>query len=235
MTISTTVILGVSARLSLCYENIEIIKKLFNQKSVFIYGIKHTPIDYNEQSDCFDSGILDVLSGLNSNEEFYKKSLEIAELRNDRYVTCLRRKIQYSNHNDYKKFIHDDDECFEYTDEESYSKDEEYDTDNLVSDDDDITINIQNSTNNDSLEVSKLTRYKDFDLNKLSFDIFYQFSEIDANFDNNDCSHKTSYETVTNNYKGYLDNLHKGINFFKEMGINEEKLAICNYNTCELY
>lgn len=235
MTISTTVILGVSARLSLCYENIEIIKKLFHEKSVFIYGIKHTPIDYNEQSDCFDSGILDVLSGLKSNEEFYKKTLEIAELRNDRYVTCLRRKIQYSNHNDYKKFIHDDDECFEYTDEESYSKDEEYDTDNLLSEDDDITINIQNSSSNHSLEVSKLTKYKDFDLNKLSFDIFYQFSEIDANFDNNDYSHKTSYETVTNNYKGYLDNLHKGINFFKEMGINEEKLAICNYNTCELY
>ena len=247
MTISTRVILGVSARLSLCYENIEIIKKLFHEKSVFIYGIKHRPIDYNEQSDCFDSGILDVLSGLKSNEEFNKKSLVIAELRNDRYVTCLRRKIQYSNHNDYKKFIHDDDECYEYTDEESYGKydecyeytdekscgkDQEYDTDNLLSDDDNIIINIQNSNINHSLEVSK---YKNFDLNKLSFDIFYQFSEIDANYEDNDHSHKKSYETVTDNYKGYLNNLHKGINFFKDMGINEEKLAICNYNTCELY
>ena len=84
MPVSTTVNLGVSARLSLHYKNIDIIKKLFSiNKPVFILKIKHTPSDYNEQSDCFDKGILDVLSGLNNEEEFNKKSLEIAELRND--------------------------------------------------------------------------------------------------------------------------------------------------------
>ena len=78
MPVSTTVNLGVSARLSLHYKNIDIIKKLFSiNKPVFIHKIKHTPIDYNEQSDCFDKGILDVLSGLNNEEEFNKKSLEI--------------------------------------------------------------------------------------------------------------------------------------------------------------
>ena len=251
MTISTTILLGVSARLSLSYENIEIIKKLFNKKSIFIHGIKHTSIDYNEHSDCFDSGILDVLSGLNSNEEFNKKALEIAEFRNDRYVTCLRRKIQYSNQDDYKNFTHDDDDCFEYSDEESYSNDLEFqnnkdnviDIDDLFSEDDDDSSDheTKNNQNYNFVKTDKLinestnqSKYKDFDCNKLIFDIFYQFSDIYANFDNNDTSYKTSYETISTSTKRYLDNLHEAIHFFKEMCIDEEKLVICNYNTCEL-
>lgn len=249
MSISTTVIVGVSARLSLCYENIEFIKKLFNKKSVFIYGIKHTPIDYNEQSDCFDSGILDVLNGLNSYEEFNKKAIEIAELRNDRYVTCLRRKIQYSNHNDYKNFTHDDDDYFDYSDEEryeeiQYNKEYEINIDNLFSEDDEDNSDHENKNNQNCNfvktdktlnEPTNQSKYKDFDCNKLIFDIFYPFSNIDANFDNNDTSCKTSYETVSYGIKSYLDNLHQATIFFKEMGIDEEKLVICNYNTCNLY
>jgi hypothetical protein len=251
MTISTTVLLGVSARLSLCYENIDIIKKLFNKKSIFIHGIKHSPIDYNEQTDCFDSGILDVLCGLNSNEEFNKKALEIAELRNDRYVTCLRRKIEYSNQDDYKNFIHDDDDCIQYSDEESYSNDLEFQNnkdnviniDDLFSEDDEDNSDHETKNNhncnfdktdkiiNESIKQSK---YKDFNCNKLIFDIFYPFSNFDANYDNNDTSYKTSYDTVSTSTKNYLNNLHEAIHFFKENGITEEKLVICNYNTCEL-
>lgn len=242
MPISTTVILGVSARLSLCYENIKTIKKLFNIKSVFIHGITNKVIDYNEQNDCFDSGILDVLSGLNSNEEFNKKTLEIAELRNDRYVICLRRKIQYSEHNEYKKFIHDDDECFEYTDEESYSVDKEY-IDNMSSEDDDNSNLIETKyivesnviKNTESNKVINQSKYKDFDCNKLIFDIFYPFSNIDANFDNDDTSFKSSYETVSSSTKSYTESLHEAVVFFKEMGVDDEKLVICNYNTCNLY
>lgn len=245
MTISTTVLLGVSARLSLCYENIDIIKKLFNKKSIFIHGIKHSPIDYNEQTDCFDSGILDVLCGLNSNEEFNKKALEIAELRNDRYVTCLRRKIEYSNQDDYKNFTHDDDDCFDYSNDESYSddlkfqnnKDNVINIDDFFSEDDEDSDDISNDNCNETLntESIKQNKYKDFDCNKLIFDIFYQFSDIYANFDNDDTSYKTSYETVSTSTKRYLDNFNDAIHFFKEMGIDERDLVISNHNTCELH
>lgn len=248
MPVSTTVNLGVSARLSLHYKNIDIIKKLFSiNKPVFILKIKHTPIDYNEQSDCFDKGILDVLSGLNNEEEFNKKSLEIAELRNDKYVTCLRRKIQYSDHHDYKNFTHDDDDCFEYSDEETYNleiknndKAYEINIDDLFSEDDEDSSDIETKNNDNCnepiiIQSTKQNKYKDFDCNKLIFDIFYQFSDIYANFDNDDISYKTSYETVSTSAKRYLDNLHEAIHFFKEMGIDERDLAICNYNKCHLY
>ena len=241
MPVSTTVNLGVSARLSLHYKNIDIIKKLFSiNKPVFIHAIKHTPIDYNEQSDCFDKGILDVLSGLNTEEEFNVKSLEIAELRNDKYATCLRRKIQYSDHHDYKNFTHDDDDCFEYSDEETYNvdiknihKDYEINIDDLFSEDDEESSD-ENCNEPIIIQSTKQNKYKDFDCNKLIFDIFYQFSDIYANFDNDDTSYKTSYETVSTSAKRYLDNLHEAIHFFKEMGIDERDLVICNYNTCEL-
>jgi hypothetical protein len=242
MPVSTTINLGVSARLSLHYKNVDIIKKLFSiNKPVFIHEIKHTPIDYNEQSDCFDKGILDVLSGLNTEEEFNVKSLEIAELRNDRYVTCLRRKIQYSDHHDYKNFTHDDDECFEYSDEETYNvdikknnhKDYEINIDDLFSEDDEDSSD-DNCNEPIIIQSTKQNKYKDFDCNKLIFDIFYQFSDIYANFDNDDTSYKTSFETVSTSAKRYLDNLHEAIHFFKEMGIDERDLVICNYNTCEL-
>jgi hypothetical protein len=267
MPISTTIQLGVSARLALDYKNIHLIKKLFNiGKPVFIYRICSKPIDYYEKPECFDKGILDALSEINSHDEFNIKCLEIAELRNDRYVTCLRRKIQYSDEHTYKNFIHDDDD-YEYTDEytnkQSYSTDAEiennnelcdFDSDITFSEDecDEISINKKDSSviqsyeqtkNIQGLEVisidssceqSKQSKYKNFALDNLVFDIFYQFSDMYGNFDNDDNSYKTSYEIVTYNTKNYLDNLLGAMDFFKEMGIDEEKLVISNYNTCQL-
>jgi hypothetical protein len=266
MPISTTTNLGVSARLSLDYKSVQLIKKLFNiGKPVFINGLSSTPIDYYEKTECFDIGILDVLSELNSEEEFNVKSMEIAELRNDRYVTCLRRKIQYSDEDTYKNFIHDDDnDDYEYTDEQSYSSDREiqdknepydFDSDITFSDDDvdddidEISINKKCSNivqsnhetkNTEGLDLNikdsscKKSKYKDFALNSLVFDIFYQFSEMCAYFDNDDNSNKSSYETVSYSIKTYLDNLHNAIQFFKDYGIDEEKLVICNNHSCQL-
>ena len=264
MTISTTIQLGVSARLALDYKNIHVIKKLFNiGKPIFIYRICSKPIDYYEKPECFDKGILDALSEINSEEEFNIKSLEIAELRNDRNVTCLRRKIQYSDEHTYKNFIHDDDN-YEYTDE--YTNEQSYSTDGEIQDnnepcdvdsditfsedeDDEISINKKNSnviqSNNETKNIqgvevisidssSKQSKYKDFALDNLVFDVFYQFSDMYGNFDNDDSSYKTSYEIVSYSTKNYLDNLHGAIHFFKEMGIDEEKLVISNYNTCQL-
>jgi hypothetical protein len=57
MSISVIIRLGVSAGLPLEYNTIHIIQKLFEKHSVFIYGIRDKPIDYDEQDDCFDKGI----------------------------------------------------------------------------------------------------------------------------------------------------------------------------------
>jgi hypothetical protein len=262
MPISTTTNLGVSARLSLDYKSVHIIKKLFNiGKPVFINGLSSTPIDYYEKTECFDIGILDVLSELNSQEEFNVKLMEIAELRNDRYVTCLRRKIQYSDEDTYKNFIHDDDnDDYEYTGEQSYSSDREiqcnnercdFDSDTTFSDDDidEISINKKCSNvvqsnhetkNKEDLDLNikdsscKKNKYRDFALNRLVFDIFYQFSEMYSYFDNDDNSNKSSYKTVSYSIKTYIDNLQNAIQFFKDYGIDEEKLVICNNNSCQL-
>jgi len=114
MSISVIIRLGVSAGLPLEYNTIHFIQKLFEKHSVFIYGIRDKPIDYDEQDDCFDKGILDVLMRTNSEDEFKAKLAEIAELRMNEQITVLRRKKEYVATPDdyavYQRFIMDDDD-----------------------------------------------------------------------------------------------------------------------------
>ncbi len=91
MPLSVLVRLGVSATIGLEYETIDTIQSLFKKRmSVFIYGIGNSPIDYEEHDECFDADILDLLTGLNSKEEFNAKLATIAEFRTD--GMCVRRK-----------------------------------------------------------------------------------------------------------------------------------------------
>jgi hypothetical protein len=113
MSVSVFVRLGVSAGLHLESNTIDTIQKLFETYSVFIYGIRNTPIDYDEHDECFDRGILDVLKGVTSEDEFKDKLRSIAELRMDDNVTCLRRKREYVTPDqdvNYKRYINDDDD-----------------------------------------------------------------------------------------------------------------------------
>lgn len=114
MSISVFIRLGVSAGVPLEFNTIATIQKLFEKHSVFIYGIRDKPVDYDEQSDCFDKGILDVLMRSNSEDEFKVKLATIAELRKDENITCLRRKKEYVAHDEYAAykncFIMDDDD-----------------------------------------------------------------------------------------------------------------------------
>jgi len=114
MSISVFIQLGVGAGVSLEFNTIATIQKLFDKYSVFIYGIRDTPINYDQQNDCFDKGILDMLMRTNSEDEFKAKLAEIAELRKDENITCLRRRKEYVAHDEYaaykKRFIMDDDD-----------------------------------------------------------------------------------------------------------------------------
>lgn len=114
MSVSVFIRLGVSAGVPLEFNTIATIQKLFEKHSVFIYGIRDKPIDYDEHNDCFDKGILDVLMRSKSEDEFKAKLATIAELRNDDNITCLRRKKEYVAHDEYAAykngFIMDDDD-----------------------------------------------------------------------------------------------------------------------------
>jgi len=114
MSISVFIRLGVSAGVPLELNTIDTIQKLFEKHSVFIYGIRDKPVDYDEHDECFDKGILDVLMRTNSEDEFKAKLAEIAELRKDENITCLRRKKEYVAHDEYaayQRFIMDDDDA----------------------------------------------------------------------------------------------------------------------------
>lgn len=153
MSISVFIRLGVSAGVPLEFNTIATIQNLFEKHSVFIYGICEKPIDYDEHSDCFDKGILDVLMRTNCEDEFKAKLATISELRKDENITCLRRKKEYVAHDEYaayQRFIMDDD------------------------DDDD---NDDNDDNDDSV------KYKPFDLGELWFEFFDHSSSLDADFD----------------------------------------------------
>ncbi len=114
MSISVFIRLGVSAGVPLEFNTITTIQKLFEKHSVFIYGIRDKPVDYDEHSDCFDKGILDVLMRTKSEDEFKAKLTTISELRKDENITCLRRRKEYVAHDEYAAykngFIMDDDD-----------------------------------------------------------------------------------------------------------------------------
>lgn len=114
MSISVFIRLGVSAGVPLEFNTIDTIQKLFEKHSVFIYGIRDKPVDYDEHDECFDKGILDVLMRTKSEDEFKAKVAEIAELRKDENITCLRRRKEYVADDEYAAykngFIMDDDD-----------------------------------------------------------------------------------------------------------------------------
>jgi hypothetical protein len=133
MPLSVLVRLGVSATIGLEYNTVDTIHNLFKKRSsVFIYGIDQSPIDYDEHDECFDTGILDLLTGLKSEEEFKSKLSTIAELRNDSDGLFLRRKRECVDADeddaDYTPFNLDD-LSFEFFDHfSSISADFDYDS-----------------------------------------------------------------------------------------------------------
>lgn len=96
----------VCVRVRLAFETIDLIKKLLSTRplnvSAHIY-VDAFRIDYEpDNAAMFDLGILDVLSGLKSEEEFTMKLANVSEFRVhterdmwDRAILCLRRKVEY--------------------------------------------------------------------------------------------------------------------------------------------
>ena len=96
----------VCVRLKLEFETVDLIKKLLSTRPLNVSAHIHVDsflIDYEPvNAAMFDSGILDALSGLKSREEFMMKLANVSEFRvhderdiYDRAVICLRRKVEY--------------------------------------------------------------------------------------------------------------------------------------------
>ncbi len=120
MPLSVSIELGVSVTVSLERNTIDTIKELFTGNRVFIHGVHSKPIDYHERSECFDKGILDLLSKSTNDKNFKNKLAMIAERRQDSDVVCIRRKKEYviesskSDQANYSRHVMDDDENAEY-------------------------------------------------------------------------------------------------------------------------
>ena len=74
--------------------------------------------------------------------------------------------------------------------------------------------------------------YKKFDMNtnEIIFHFFYKFIELSSQFSRED--YETSYSNVCSQKK-LLKNIQKGIERFKEFGIDEDKIEISQYDTYE--
>ena len=97
--------IGISVKLELNFNNIDIIVKLLSSKArLILYGLSK-PIDRDcKFDDCenkppyFDDRILQKLSGLKNEEEFMECASKVGEIRGDKMV--LRKKIEYVNFED---------------------------------------------------------------------------------------------------------------------------------------
>jgi len=242
--------IGISVKLELNFNNIDIIVKLLSSKArLILYGLSK-PIDRDcKFDDCenkpsyFDDRILQKLSGLKNEEEFIEYSSKVAEIRGDEMV--LRKKIEYVNFEDegevddyheildnYDGMNDDFDDYLEDDTDNDAENDEENDEENESKDD--------TQDNNKKLKKrykhSKVEKeYVNCDLNekKISFLFYVNFLNFGISLDLKS-EYDTDYGTVGKLSK-FMNNIDNTIKFFTDFGIDKEKLSVFNYNSSEGY
>jgi hypothetical protein len=250
--------IGISIKLELNFNNIDIIVKLLSSKArLIIYGLSQ-PIDRNCRfHDCenkppfFDDKILEKLSGLKNEEEFMECASKVSEIRDDEMV--LRKKIEYFNFEDENE-VNDYLELLENYDRLNDDNDLEYNSDN------DSENNSENNSDNDSedetqenivyisdqdiykkklrkrYEISKvINEYVDYDLNKKTISFLFYLNLL--NFDIS-LSYSKDYDTDFGNVgklSQFMNNIDNATKFFTDFGIDKENLSVFNYNTSEGY
>jgi hypothetical protein len=233
-------------RLRLEFETVDLIKRLLSTRPMNVSAHIHVDtfrIDYEPKyAAMFDSGILDALSGLNSKEEFMMKLANVSEFRvhaerdlHDRAVICLRRKVEYGQpdrekHNYY--MFDEEEECINFMDYHDY-----VDCDG---------------------HLLFYFCYKCDGMSQLIGTYFHASypggpretpTARDLHF-RREWSHKypdyqdpdnTVVSNIFNRGRGYgsksrlvdcvnqfLNNIQKGIDYFKELGFDEDEMIICN-------
>lgn len=238
--------IGISVKLELNFNNIDIIVKLLSSKArLIIYGLSE-PIDRNCRfHDCenkppyFDDRILEKLSGLKNEEEFMECASKVAEIKGDEMI--LRKKIEYFNFedenevNDYLELLENYDRLNDDNDSENNSDNDSEDEtqENIVyiSDQD-----IYKKKLKKRYEVSKvINEYVDYDLNKKTISFLFYLNLL--NFDIS-LSYSKDYDTDFGNVgklSQFMNNIDNATKFFTDFGIDKENLSVFNYNTSEGY
>ena len=237
---------GVSVKLELNFKNIEIIHKLLSSKTkLIIYGLSE-PIDRDcKFNDCenkppyFDIRILQKLTGLKNQKEFIKNASKIAEMRGDEMV--LRKKIEYVNFEDEREV----DDYLEILDNydglndkiDDFLNDSENDSENETQE------NIVPISDQES-DINKLKRryeeskdeqkYVDYNLNKkISFLFYINLLNFGLSLNLRD-GYDTDFGTI-GKLSEFMNDIKNTMKFFTDFGIDEERLSVFNYNSCEGY
>ena len=236
--------IGISVKLELNFNNIDLILKLLSSSArLILYGLSK-PIDRDcKFDDCenkppyFDDRILTKLSGLKNEEEFMDCASKVGEIRGDKMV--LRKKIEYVN-------FEDEGEVDDYLELlENYEG---------LNDDNDSENNSDNDSENSAedaakdekenyrkklrkrYEISKVIhKYVDYDLNKkkISFLFYLNLLNFDISLSLSE-EYDTDYGTM-GKLSDFTNNIEITTKFFTDYGIDKEKLSVFNYNTSEGY
>lgn len=245
----------VCVRLRLAFETIDLIKKLLSTRPLNVSAHIHVDIfqiDYEpEYAAMFDSGILDALSGLKSREEFMMKLANVSEFRvhakkdmYDRAVICLRRKVEYGQPDREKhNYLFDDEEkSINFMDYHDYVDCDGYLLFDFCYKCDGMSQLIgtyfhasypggpRGTPTASDLHIHRtcLHRYPA---------CLHRYPTCDPDYPDHD---NTLVSNIFNRGRGYdskgrlvdcvrqfLNNIQKGIDYFKELGIDEDAMLIC--------
>jgi len=232
--------IGISVKLELNFNNIDIIVKLLSSKArLILYGLSK-PIDRDcKFDDCenkpsyFDDRILQKLSGLKNEEEFIEYSSKVAEIRGDEMV--LRKKIEYVNFedegevDDYLEILENYDGLNDDSDNDSENEAQE----NVVpiSDQESDIKKLKKRYEESKIEQ----KYVNYDLNekKISFSFYINLLNFDLSL-NLRSDYDTDFGTV-GKLSEFINDINKTIKIFTDFGIDEESLYVFNYNSSEGY
>jgi hypothetical protein len=224
----------VCVRVRLNFETIDLIKKLLSSRpinvSAHIY-VDAFRIDYEpDNAAMFDSGILDALSGLKSEEEFTMKLANVSEFRvhnerdiYDRAIICLRRKVEYG-HPDREKhnYILDDERSINFMDYHDYVDCDGY-------------IIFEFCYKCDGMSQLIGTYFhaptaSDIHIHHECFHSYPDYPDPDNSIVSNIFNRGRGYDSkgrLVDCVKQFLNNIQKGIDYFKELGFDEDSMLIC--------
>lgn len=236
--------IGVSVKLQLNFNNIDIIQKLLSSKAkLIIYGLSK-PIDrdckfddYENKAPYFDNRILKKLTGLKNEEEFIENASKVAEMRDDTMV--LRKKMEYLNLedegevDDYLEMLDNYDGLNDDFEDDSDNNSENEAQENIVSiSEQDSDINKLKKRYEESQVEQK---YVNYDLNekKISFLFYINLLNFDLSL-NLRSDYDTDFGTV-GKLSEFMNDIDKETKFFTDFGIDKESLFVFNYNSSEGY
>jgi hypothetical protein len=232
----------VCVRLRLAFETIDLIKKLLSTRPLNVSAHIHVDIfqiDYEpDYAAMFDSGILDALSGLKSREEFMMKLANVSEFRvhaerdmYDRAVICLRRKVEYGQPDREKhNYLFDEEESINFMDYHDYVDCDGYLLFDFCYKCDGMSQLIGTYFHASYPGGPHLPETaSDLHIHRTCYNLPPRLdpdNTIVSNIFNRGRGYDSNGKLI-GCVRQFLNNIQKGIDYFKELGIDEDAMLIC--------